>query len=294
MYSDNDDYDEDITRLIVKPPIKYEIPPMYMSKYRSSIRSSVSSGKSAHKSLGVPKISLNPPTEFLRKYSRTETKRTDIDHKHYRRPEYQHKLPEWQPIRLSKSSNKSTDNPVNTSKDFQKENIEKARISVTKKPQLYPIDDRRGNTWPPKPNSINPATKISTNTTSKITKNFVAKTTKSPEQQRSLKKNLITADKKKFNSKVRENLANRADQSPVDKQKNRGVGKIDAKSREKLADLVDKSSVYSRKIPEKKILKNDKVSLDDLIENKSTRLNNTQRMCHYINEDERAELLYVS
>ncbi|XP_057329957.1 enkurin-like [Microplitis mediator] len=115
------DLDENIMELIAKPPIEIEEPPMYVSKFRNSVKRASIHGKSAHKTFGVPRVSLNPPQEFLRKHSRNEIQRTDIKHKHYHIPDYPHKLPEWK---------------------------------SPKKPILYYVDDRRGNSFPRKPASF--------------------------------------------------------------------------------------------------------------------------------------------
>ncbi|CAD6222462.1 GSCOCG00000977001-RA-CDS [Cotesia congregata] len=153
------DIDENIMELIIKPPIEIEEPPMYVSKFRNSVKRAFIRGKSAHKTLGVPRVSLNSPQEFLRKHSRNEIKHSDIKHKHYHIPNYQHKLPEWKPQKLTNPSDKIPRNTVNSGKNFKQDNIVKVKNAQAKKPILYYVDDRLGNSFPRKPNgnfSVNP------------------------------------------------------------------------------------------------------------------------------------------
>lgn len=155
------DIDENIMELITKPPIEIEEPPMYVSKFRNSVKRASIRGKSAHKTLGVPRVSLNSPQEFLRKHSRNEIKHPDIKHKHYHIPNYQHKLPEWKPQKLPNPnpSDKIPRNTFDSGKNFKRDNIIKIKNTQAKKPILYYVDDRLGNSFPRKPNgsfSVNP------------------------------------------------------------------------------------------------------------------------------------------
>ncbi|XP_008543367.1 enkurin isoform X2 [Microplitis demolitor] len=127
---------------------------MYVSKFRNSVKRASTRGKSAHKTFGVPRVSLNPPQEFLRKHSRNEIQRPDIKHKHYHIPDYQHKLPEWKSRKLSNTSDKIPRNSTNSEKNFKRDNIIKIKNTQAKKPILYYVDDRRGNSFPRKPASF--------------------------------------------------------------------------------------------------------------------------------------------
>ncbi|XP_034940322.1 enkurin [Chelonus insularis] len=177
----NLDFEENITKLITKPEVKYENPPMYISKFRKSVRRASVRGKSAHKTFGIPKVSLNPPTQFLRKKSRIEIKRTDIKHKHYHIPNYPHGLPSWK----SQKHIESSENIKNLGKNFKKENTIKVKNSRAKKPRLYFADDRYGNSFPHKPNSF----LASENSQNKNSMNIHLKKNLRPKKELMIKKN---------------------------------------------------------------------------------------------------------
>lgn len=128
-YDDDDDDDEDeehITEIIVKPSDEPIPTSIYRSKYRKSIEAESTHNKYEHKTLGVMKVSLSTPDKFLKKNSRIHSKQPEVNHKHYRQQDYQHKLSAWEPLRLSKVSDKSLKSSVKLmsfSKNFEKENI---------------------------------------------------------------------------------------------------------------------------------------------------------------------------
>ncbi|KAK0090013.1 hypothetical protein PV325_004146 [Microctonus aethiopoides] len=127
----DDDYDDDedeeyITEIIVKPSDEPIPTSIYKSKYRKSIDAESTHNKYEHKTLGVMKVSLNTPDKFLKKNSRIHLKQPEVNHKHYRQQDYQQKLSAWEPLRLSKVSDKPLESSVKLmsfSKNFKKENI---------------------------------------------------------------------------------------------------------------------------------------------------------------------------
>lgn len=122
-----------------------------MSRYRDKIRRAAKRGKSAHKTLGVPNVALNPPGEFLRKQS-SIPKKPEVHHEHYHKPSYQHKLPDWQPIKASEKDREASRSRV----DFTKRNIEEAKNLRPVKPRKYYVDDRHGTVHALKPSGLFP------------------------------------------------------------------------------------------------------------------------------------------
>ena len=122
------------------------------------MRRAAKRGKSAHKTLGVPNVSLNPPTQYLKKNSNEQlNKKPNVHHKHYHRPGYQHKLPEWQPIKASEiEANKTSQSRV----DFTKRNIDVAKNLRPSRPRKYYVDDRHGNSHPLESSGLFPTYKM--------------------------------------------------------------------------------------------------------------------------------------
>lgn len=129
----------------------------YISKYRKSVRSASAHGKSAHQTLGVPNVQLRSPSEFLRKNSRLEVRRDDVKHKHYHIPNYQHKLPPWEKLKVDKNTpTDDVDNVKSPRRDFKKRNIVDAKKLQPQKPRMYYVDDRIGNSHPLIPSGLYP------------------------------------------------------------------------------------------------------------------------------------------
>ncbi|XP_051155737.1 enkurin [Leptopilina boulardi] len=119
----------------------------YKSKHGKRIRTEVKSAKHAHRTFGLPSVHLNSPSEFLKKKSRLLPEK-HVAHVHYHRPEYQHKLPEWKPLKLSRKSDLDDlpkDSTIVGRINFRKENILKVKKSQPPEPVPRTVDSRFGD-----------------------------------------------------------------------------------------------------------------------------------------------------
>ncbi|XP_063978416.1 enkurin-like [Diachasmimorpha longicaudata] len=257
------DFEESITQLIRQPSVQYNPPPRYISKFRDSVRSASKEGKSSHKTLGVPNVRLRSPSEFLRKKSRLEIKRDDINHKHYHIPNYQHKLPLWEKI---KSSKKGTDTVEDAEKDksphrnFAKRNIINAMKLQPRKPRMYYVDDRRGSSYPLIPSGLYPLYRDHTNSKKSMGK-------KSVEEKGEIERPKISFEDKKILSGIEGQP-----ETPA---------RAEANDRKTLKILEADSTVAETS----------KASQPTESVVRVTR-NKEEEMCRYVSDEERADLLY--
>ncbi|XP_015114584.1 enkurin [Diachasma alloeum] len=260
------DFEESITQLIRQPSVQYNAPPRYISKFRDSVRSASMEGKSSHKTLGVPNIRLRSPSEFLRKNSRLEMKRDDINHKHYHIPNYQHKLPPWEKVKISK---KKTDGVGDAEKDkspgrnFAKQNIIDAKKLQPRKPRMYYVDDRRGSSHPLIPSGLYPLYRDRMNSKESLGK-------KSVEGKDGVERPVP----RKINSEDRQVL------SGIEGQPETPI-RAEEKHRE------------TQEIPEKDSKPSDPPKpLQPTESAVVTSKKKKEAMCRYVTDEERAELLY--
>ncbi|KAJ8667225.1 hypothetical protein QAD02_008887 [Eretmocerus hayati] len=92
------DAGETIFQLIEKPKKQHLKSPRYVSIHSGWVREEISRRKSAHRTLGEARTSLPPPSAYLRKGSGFRHTRPRSEHVHYRRPGYQHELPDWKAV----------------------------------------------------------------------------------------------------------------------------------------------------------------------------------------------------
>ncbi|XP_015175487.1 PREDICTED: enkurin [Polistes dominula] len=118
--------DEVITDLIPGPSIEYAKRQRYISQYNKPIKTEIKKEKYSHRTFGLPQVPLNLPSQYLKKKSRIEYRKTDVKHVHIRDPEYQRKLPSWVPLKIKKKE-KCGELPVDPVKsgriNFKKQNI---------------------------------------------------------------------------------------------------------------------------------------------------------------------------
>ncbi|XP_024939462.1 enkurin [Cephus cinctus] len=153
---------ENIKSLIPKPEVTPPASPRYESKYHRKVTKERARSKSAHRTLGVPSVTLNPPSEYLKKRTRVEPRRDDVKHVHYHRPDYQHKLPSWE--RIKKQSKSEDDlpalpqDPLKTGRiNFPKQNIINVKKSKAKQPRMRYVDTRFGDAHDLVPSGLLPS-----------------------------------------------------------------------------------------------------------------------------------------
>ncbi|XP_001607200.1 enkurin [Nasonia vitripennis] len=131
------DYDENVAKLIVKPPEKFIKSPRYISIHRERTREELSRVKSSHKSLGPPRVPLRPPSDYLKRGSRIAPQPPRVEHVHYRPPDYPRQLPDWRSA-VPRTADASA-------KDFRRRNVENAKRLRPKRPEPVFVDTRKGD-----------------------------------------------------------------------------------------------------------------------------------------------------
>lgn len=132
----------------------------YQSIHKKRMKCELARVKSSHKTLGQPKVPLNPPSDFLKKYSRIVPKRPKITHVHYRKPDYIRELPKWTPIKPPEKPCVVPPLPKDPALigrvNFKKRNVEEVK-KYEKKPQKFKtVDTRMGDVQELVPSGLMP------------------------------------------------------------------------------------------------------------------------------------------
>jgi hypothetical protein len=123
----------------------------YQSIHKERMKREIAKVKSEHKTLGVPKVSLMSPSDFLKKKSHLKVERKKVNHVHYRRPDYQHDLPKWTSVKVRTGSDNDQlhDFPRDPLKlgrlNFRKRNIENVKSLTGKSINLKLAYTRHGD-----------------------------------------------------------------------------------------------------------------------------------------------------
>ncbi|XP_011502257.1 PREDICTED: enkurin [Ceratosolen solmsi marchali] len=141
---------DNIINLIEKPKEKFIKSPRYQSIHKERMKREIANTKSEHKTFGVPKVSLNLPSDFLKK-NHLNAEKPKVNHVHYRRPNYQHNLPKWTPIKMRTTTSygqfpEFPHDPLKIGRlNFRKRNIENVKNFAGKHINLNLAYTRHGD-----------------------------------------------------------------------------------------------------------------------------------------------------
>nr|XP_050861926.1 enkurin [Vespula vulgaris]XP_050861933.1 enkurin [Vespula vulgaris] len=159
MISVKSEEDEVITNLIPDSPIEYAKRQRYISKYKERVKAEIKKDKYAHRTFGPPQVPLQLPSQYLKKRSRKEYRKTGIEHVHIRNPQYQQKLPSWVPIKVKvkETCGELPIDPVKLGRlNFKKQNVIDVKESRPRKLKERYVDTRYGDTHDLKSSGLYP------------------------------------------------------------------------------------------------------------------------------------------
>ncbi|KAF7418398.1 hypothetical protein HZH68_001051 [Vespula germanica] len=159
MISVKSEEDEVITNLIPGSPIEYAKRQRYISKYKECVKAEIKKDKYAHRTFGPPQVPLQLPSQYLKKRSRKEYRKTGIEHVHIRNPQYQQKLPSWVPIKVKvkETCGELPIDPVKLGRiNFKKQNIIDVKEFRPRKLKERYVDTRYGDTHDLKSSGLYP------------------------------------------------------------------------------------------------------------------------------------------
>lgn len=120
----------------------------YRSIHKERTKLEFARVKSSHKTLGQPKVPLNPPSEYLKKHSRIVPK-LKVNHVHYRKPGYIHELPKWETVKPPEKPCLVPPLPKDPALvgrvNFRKRNVEDVKKYERKPQKFKTVDTRMGD-----------------------------------------------------------------------------------------------------------------------------------------------------